>query len=65
VVTLDHVLVHRVGHRGDEPLDDRKFAVAELVEDGVGAIAERPEERQAGRPALVGIAQVNDLLSAG
>jgi len=41
-----HPLADRVGHGGDESGDDQQLVIAELVEDGVGAIAERPEEGQ-------------------
>lgn len=52
------MLAHGVGHGGDEPGDDLEFVLGEAVQDGVGAVAEGAEERQAGGLALVGSAVV-------
>jgi len=60
-----HLLVHRVGHGGNESGDDQQFLIAELVEDDVGAVAGRAEEGQAGGPALVGVAEVDDPVVGG
>ena len=52
--------MRRVRHGGDEPGDDAEFVLGEPVQDGVGAVAERAEEGQAGGLALVGVAEVDD-----
>jgi hypothetical protein len=59
------VLAGRVRHGGDEPGDDLQFVAGEAVQDGVGAVAERAEEGQAGGLALVGVAQVDDPVVSG
>jgi hypothetical protein len=59
------VLAGRVRHGRDEPGDDLQFVRGEPVQDGVRAVAERAEERQAGGLALVGIAQVDDPVVSG
>ena len=51
--------MRRVGHGRDEGGDDLEVLVAELVHDGVGAVAERAEEGETGSPALVGVAEVD------
>ena len=46
------VVGHRRGRGGDEPLDDGQFLGGEFVQDGMGALTERPEERHPGGHAL-------------
>jgi hypothetical protein len=59
------VLVRGVRHGGDEAGDDLQFVLGKPVQDGVGAVAERAEEGQAGGLALVGVAQVDDPVVGG
>ena len=57
--------MRRVGHGRDEGGDDLEVLVAELVHDGVGAVAERAKEGETGSPALVGVAEVDDAVVGG